>query len=71
MGALCGAALCAAGNQPLISGAILGGVGGVIGAFAGYNVRRKLVGAFNIKDIFIAFAEDAVAIGLACVFVSR
>ena len=32
MGGLCGACLCAASNQSLIIGAILGGVGGVIGA---------------------------------------
>jgi uncharacterized membrane protein len=71
MGAFCGSSLCAAGNQPLIIGAILGSVGGLIGAFAGYNIRRKLVSALNIKDIFIALVEDLVTIGLACFFVSR
>src|SRR5437667_2986104 len=49
MGGLCGACLCAAGNQLLIAGAILGAVGGVIGAFAGYGIRRKLVAALKIK----------------------
>ncbi len=71
MGGLCGACLCAASNQSLIIGAILGALGGVIGAFAGYEVRRKLVSALNIKDIFIALLEDLVTIGLACFFVSR
>ena len=71
MGGLCGACLCAAGNQSLIIGAILGAVGGVIGAFAGYEIRRRLVAASNIKDIFIALLEDLVTIGLACFFVSR
>ena len=70
-GAVCGACLCAASNQSLIIGAILGGVGGIIGAFAGYEIRRKLVAALNIKDIFIALLEDLVTIGLACFFVSR
>jgi uncharacterized membrane protein len=70
-GGLCGACLCAASNQWLIIGAILGGVGGVIGAFAGYEIRRKLVAGLNIKDIFIALLEDLVTIGLACFFVSR
>ena len=70
-GGLCGACLCAASNQSLIIGAILGGVGGVIGAFAGYEIRRKLVAGLNIKDIFIALLEDLIAIGLACFFVSR
>ena len=70
-GGLCGACLCAASNQSLIIGAILGGVGGAIGAFAGYEIRRKLVAGLNIKDIFIALLEDLIAIGLACFFVSR
>lgn len=70
-GALCGACLCAATNQSLIIGAILGGAGGIIGAFAGYQIRRKLVAALNVKDSFIAVLEDLVAIGLACFFVSR
>lgn len=71
MGGLCGACLCAASNQTLIIGAILGAIGGVIGAFTGYEIRRKLVAAFNIQDIFIALLEDLVAIGLACFFVTR
>jgi uncharacterized membrane protein len=71
MGGLCGASICAAGHQSLIIGAILGAVGGVIGAFAGYETRRRLVTALNIKDIFIALLEDLVTIGLACFFVSR
>jgi uncharacterized membrane protein len=55
----------------LIIGAILGAVGGVIGAFAGYQIRKKLVAALNVKDIFIALLEDLVPIGLACFFVSH
>jgi uncharacterized membrane protein len=70
-GGLCGACLYAAGNQSLIIGAILGPVGGVIGAFAGYEIRRRLVAALHVKDIFVALLEDLVAIGLACFFVSR
>ena len=71
MGALCGACVCAASSQSLIIGAILGAVGAVIGAFAGYEIRRKLVAALNIKDTFIALLEDLVTIGLACFFVTR
>ena len=71
MGGLCGACLLAASNQPLLIGAILGAVGGVIGAFAGYEIRRRLVTALNIKDHFIALPEDLLTIGLACFFVSR
>jgi uncharacterized membrane protein len=60
-----------ANNQPLIIGGVLGAVGGVIGAFAGYEIRQRLVTALNIKDIFIALLEDLITIGLACFFVSR
>jgi uncharacterized membrane protein len=70
-GGLCGACLCAAGSQALLIGAILGGVGAVIGAFAGYGTRRRLVAALNIKDIIVALLEDLVTIGLAYFFVSR
>jgi uncharacterized membrane protein len=70
-GALCGACICAATNQSLIIGAILGGVGGIMGAFAGYETRKKLVVALNIKDIFIAVLEDLITIGFACFLVSR
>jgi len=70
-GGLCGACLCAAANQSLIFGAVLGAVGGVIGAFAGYEIRRKLVTALNIKDLPIALLEDLVTIALACFLVSR
>lgn len=70
-GALCGACICAASNQSLIIGAILGGVGGIVGAFAGYEIRRRLVRALNVKDIFIALLEDLVTIGFACFLVSR
>jgi uncharacterized membrane protein len=70
-GGLCGASLCAAANQSLLIGALLGGTGAVIGAFAGYDIRRRLVSKLNIKDILIAIPEDLIAIGLACFLVSR
>jgi uncharacterized membrane protein len=69
LGGLCGASLCAAANQSLLIGALLGGTGAVIGAFGGYEIRRRLVGKLNTKDIFIAICEDLIAIGLACFLV--
>jgi uncharacterized membrane protein len=71
MGGLCGVSLYASANRSLLFGALLGGTGAVIGAFGGYDVRRRLVSKLNTKDIFIAVSEDLIAIGLACFLVSR
>ena len=70
-GAFCGACLRAATNQSLAIGAACGATGAVIGAFTGYEIRRRLVNSLNLKDLFVALSEDAVAIGLALFFVSR
>ena len=71
MGALCGACICAANHQSIAVGAVLGAIGGIVGAFAGYEGRKRLVGALNIKDVFVALLEDGVTIALACLFVTR
>jgi uncharacterized membrane protein len=70
-GGLCGACLCAAAGKLLIVGALLGGMGGVIGAFVGYAVRKRLVNNLHIKDFVVAVCEDALAVGLALLLVSR
>jgi uncharacterized membrane protein len=69
-GGLCGACLCAAtGQSSVIAGALLGGIGGIVGAFLGYNIRRRL--DLHIKDLAVALCEDVVAVGLALFLVSR
>ena len=70
MGALCGACLCASGSRPVSIGVVLGGLGGLFGAFAGYQARTGLVKALGVKDRVIALLEDAVTIVLAWVIVS-
>jgi uncharacterized membrane protein len=65
MGGLSGACVCASANQSLLVGIALGGMGGLIGAFAGYEVRKRVVNGLKIKDPIIAITEDLVAIGLA------
>jgi uncharacterized membrane protein len=71
MGGLCGACLYASANDSLFIGALFGGTGAVIGAFGGYEIRRRLGNKLNLKDVFIALFEDLIAIGLACFLVSR
>jgi uncharacterized membrane protein len=71
LGGLSGACLFAAAGKSLLAGALLGGIGGVIGAFAGYEIRRWIVNSLRVKDLFVAICEDGVAIALVCFFVSR
>ena len=56
-GGLCGACLCAAVGKSLLAGALLGGIGGIVGAFLGYGIRRRL--DLHIKDLVVAVCEDA------------
>jgi uncharacterized membrane protein len=70
-GGLCGACLCVAAHQALGLGAAMGAIGALAGAFGGYQVRKRLVNGWKIKDTFVALAEDVVAIGLACFLVMR
>jgi uncharacterized membrane protein len=67
-GGLSGACLCASAGQSLLFGTVLGGIGAVLGAFGGYQIRTRLVRALKVKDIFVAIPEDLVAVGLACFF---
>jgi uncharacterized membrane protein len=68
-GGLCGACLCAAAGKSLLAGTLLGGIGGIVGAFLGYCIRRRL--DLHIKDLVVAICEDVVAVGLALFLVSR
>jgi uncharacterized membrane protein len=67
-GGFCGVCLYVSAGQSWIPGACLGGIGAVIGAFAGYHTRKKLVETLKVKDAMIAIPEDLVAVGLAYLF---
>jgi uncharacterized membrane protein len=56
-------------GKSLVGGALLGGIGGILGAFAGYGIRRCL--DLHIKDVVVAVCEDVVAVGLALSLVWR
>jgi uncharacterized membrane protein len=70
-GGFSGFAVCVAANQSLVIGALLGGVGGIVGAFAGYEARTRLVKALGTPDYMVAILEDAVAIVVGFFLVSR
>ena len=71
LGGLSGASIAVAGEQSIAVGAVLGLVGGIAGAFAGYQARTRLVKALRVRDLFIALPEDAVAIAAGLFIVSR
>jgi uncharacterized membrane protein len=70
-GGVSGACLCASGGSSVLAGAVLGGIGGVVGAFGGYQARRRLVNGLKVKDVMAAIPEDLVAAVLAYAIVFR
>ena len=64
-------AICASAHQSLLIGTILGVLGSIAGAFAGYEIRHRLVEAFGLRDFGVAVAEDIVAIGGGFLIVSQ
>jgi uncharacterized membrane protein len=55
-GAVCGATIYGAVEQPLIEGAVLGGVGAIAGAFAGSYGRKRF--SRGGPDLRVAVLED-------------
>jgi len=70
-GGLTGACVSLAGGQSALVGAGLGLIGGVVGCFAGYQARARLVRSLRQKDLYVALLEDLVAIGGSLLIVSR
>lgn len=68
-GALCGAAMGSIGRQ-MIAGAVAGAVGAVLGTIRGYTFRARLAQMFG-NDLPAALIEDAIAIGIAVLVVTR
>ena len=71
LGGFSGACLMVSAGQSWLNGAVAGAIGGVVGAFAGYEARRRLVRGLKVKDMFLAIPEDLVAIVLAYLIVAR
>jgi uncharacterized membrane protein len=70
-GAGCGVALALSGGAGWLPGALLGGIGGLAGSYAGYFLRRWLTLDRGLPDLPIALLEDLVAIGGGLLIVSR
>jgi uncharacterized membrane protein len=68
-GAACGAAISYSARQPVQEGAGFGALGAIVGAFAGYYIRKKL--SRQMPAFAVALAEDALAIGAGFAIVSQ
>ena len=62
LGAASAAALAVSGRTGVPLAAVAGAIGGIAGAFGGYNVRHFLVAKKHWPDFAVAIAEDLVAI---------
>ena len=69
-GALCASALAIAAGVSWIVPALIGGIAAIVGAYAGYWLRRTITSR-GVKDLPIALLEDAIAILLSLFAVSR
>jgi uncharacterized membrane protein len=70
-GGLTGACVSLGGGKSAFIGAGLGLIGGIVGCFAGYQARTRLVRFLRQPDFNVALVEDLVAIGGSLFIVSR
>ena len=71
MGGLCGGAFAVAGGASFGTCCLLGGLGGLMGAFAGYWARRALTAENRLPDLPVALVEDLIAVGGGLFLISR
>lgn len=70
-GGLSGAALALSGGKSAGAGILLGAIGGIAGAFAGYQIRHGLVVQTKLPDFVVAVVEDLLAISGGLYICSR
>ena len=70
-GGFTGACVSLGGGQSAFVGAGLGVIGAIVGCFAGYQARTRLVRSLRQPDFNIALLEDLIAIGGSLFIVSR
>ena len=61
-GALAGSVVSIANKENILKGALLGGVSAFAGSYGCYYLRRYLTEIPGVKDLYVATAEDAIAI---------
>lgn len=70
LGGLCGATVAVASGSTLFVGGIVGAIGGIAGAFLGYQVRRSVTSSKKVPDLVVALSEDVITI-VGAYFLSR
>ena len=65
LGSMAGGVLARLNRRSGAAGAVLGGVGALIGAHLGYRARRALTRRAGIPDLVVAAGEDVLAIATA------
>lgn len=70
-GGFTGACVSLGGGRSALVGAGLGAIGGIVGCFAGYEARARIVESLRQPDFNIAMIEDLIAIGGSLFIVSR
>ena|SRR6185369_4261668 len=70
-GGFTGACVSLGSGRSAYAGAALGVLGGIAGAFGGYQLRARLVKALGQPDFYVALVEDLIAIGGSLFIVSR
>ncbi len=63
MGALCALVLSLASGQSGPWAIVAGVAGSLMGAFAGFHLRRSLVAKGKLPDVAVALGEDLIALG--------
>jgi uncharacterized membrane protein len=70
-GGFTGACVSLGGGRSALVGAGLGLIGGIVGCFASFHARARLVRFLRKPDFNFALLEDLVAIGGSLFIVSR
>lgn len=70
-GGFAGACVSLGGGKSAYVGAGLGVIGGIVGCFAGYQARARLVKSLGQPDFNVALVEDLIAIGGSLLIVSK
>jgi uncharacterized membrane protein len=71
LGGACGLAIATSAGISTLLATAVASVGAVVGAFAGYRIRRVIVSQTRLPDLVVALAEDAIAIAGGFLVLSR